>query len=175
MGLKACSTVHKALASCPQIPCVIATQCFCMSVHVQTFPPQEKWKYAYPGVLEGVLEECTWTVNEACTPPLKGNDCFKIRCLHIDYDCPPKGQPVCPHFSKVSCGWMPGTHKKYWMHKCNPLATPSTTKVSYVTCKPQPLKDGAFQCYFAQACSSPSCACPSPSFSKSGACLCLSF
>jgi hypothetical protein len=120
---------------------------------VQTFKPLEKWKFAYPGVLEGNLTECTWSSNQKCVDPLEGEDCFKVRCEHIAVDCPPQGQDVCPHFTKISCGWMPGTTKPYWMHKCNPLAVPLPTKVTFVTCKPTPLDDGSFQCYFTQACS----------------------
>jgi hypothetical protein len=118
---------------------------------MQTYKPMEKWKYAYPGVLEGNLTGCTWSSGAQCVDPLEGSDCFKIRCEHIDYDCPPKGQAVCPHFTQVSCGWMPGTTKPYWMHKCNPLAVPNRKKVTFVTCKPQALDGGAFQCYFTQA------------------------
>ena len=117
---------------------------------LQDFKPHEKFKYAYPGVLEGNLTDCTWAIDQECVAPLDGDDCFKIRCQHIDYNCPPAGQDVCPHFTNVSCGWMPGTFKQYWMHKCNPLAVPSRTKVTFVTCKREPLASGAFQCYFTQ-------------------------
>ena len=116
----------------------------------QTFAPLEKWKFAYPDVLDGTLTECAWSEREKCVFPLQGADCFKITCQHIDVHCPPEGQPVCPHYTGVSCGWMPGSTKPYWQLKCNPLAIPSPTKVTFVTCKPQPRPDGSFQCYFGQ-------------------------
>ena len=101
---------------------------------VQTFPPAGKFDFAYPGVLEGNLTDCTWVANTECVSPLSGSDCFKIECERIDVACPPAGQDVCPDFTNTSCGTIPGTTTKYWMHKCNPLATPKREKVTLVAC-----------------------------------------
>lgn len=118
---------------------------------MQTFEPTEKWRYAYPGVFEGNLTGCTWAGGQTCRTPLKGEDCFEVRCGHLALDCPPRGQEVCPGFNNLACGKMPPPNeaKPYWMHKCNPLALPSPDKVTVLSCRPE-ADTGVFQCYFLQ-------------------------
>jgi hypothetical protein len=117
---------------------------------MQTFQPTEKWDYAYAGVFEGMLSECVWKTGAKCALPLTGNDCFKVTCQTIDFECPPPGQDVCPHWTNISCGNIPGTNRPYWAHKCSPLALPTLGKVSDMTCNSTADANGTFQCYFSQ-------------------------
>lgn len=118
---------------------------------VQTFEPREKWRYAYPGVFEGNLSDCTWAEGQKCRSPLVGEDCFEMRCGGIAIDCPPPGQETCPGFTGTACDKMPPPNdgKPYWVHKCSPLALPSPDKVTVLSCR-QEADGGRFQCYFVQ-------------------------
>ena len=137
---------------------------------MQTADP-ERMKFAYPGVMEGNLSGCSWDINQPCTAPMTGSDCYAVKCDSIDYSCPPAGQETCPAFTGTSCGKVPGESKPYWMHKCNPLALPTRDKVTMLTCNATADVDGSFQCYFSQVrgCQPPISHCDFACIRRSGA------
>lgn len=116
---------------------------------MQTADP-DRFKFAFPGVMEGNLTGCSWETNQPCTAPMKGSDCYAVKCDSIEYSCPPSGQEACPGFTGTSCDKVPGTSKPYWMHKCNPLALPTPERVTMLTCNATADEDDSFQCYFSQ-------------------------
>jgi hypothetical protein len=91
-------------------------------IHGMTWAPSvapTQYDYFYPIVWEGYIDTCVITTGycmDVAGTDVSSQQCYNYNCANTQIFCPPEGLPECPG-GVNDCDDVPGTTKKYQMHK----------------------------------------------------------